>query len=306
MRGKVWFSLVLMVCAGSMACTAWGAESVSAEAPKADKTKAGIKESTEKPRATTPTELRQPRPLPATPAAKPAKSTGAARAAKPKAETTKRTEVELSGVTSETSDQLHGRVNLTRLDGEYQWWLRTGYGITKTRTYTTKSVNETDLDTFTLDAQYRRDHGRGYRFVSAAANVRRRSPHSSVYFDKSGYYMVLGGVGRSVTPALEAELALAKITRYEEQVDNRITPVYSLRLRTDLTNAVVLDGDSHFVQPFSNDPLVDARVNLTYKLTPAVSLRLTYVANNMLRHQLTRTGWDKSFRVSLVFSRSGS
>ncbi len=238
-------------------------------------------------------------------AAKPASVPSTAKPGKSKPKATIRTEAEISGLTSETSDQLYGRINFTRLFGIRQWWVRAGYGITRTRTYNKKNVNETELGTFTLDAQYRRDHGSSYRFISAAANIRNRSPHSSVYDDRSGYYMLSSGYGQRLMPGLDGEFALAKITRYETAADERITPVYSLRLKTPLSSAMVLDGDSHFVQPFSDDPLVDSRINLTYKLTSAVSMRLTYVANNMLRPVVTKTGWDKSFRVSLVFSSSG-
>jgi len=219
----------------------------------------------------------------------------------PKLKITGRTEAEISALTSETSDQLYGRINITRMAGKSGWWIRTGYGVTKTRTYSTKKVNETEIGTFNLDSQYRRDRGKDYTFISAVATIRNRSPHSSVYRDKTGYYMLSAGVGKTVMPGLEGELALAKITRYEDEIDHRITPVYSLRLKTDLSDSMILDGDTHLVQPFTEDTLVDTRVNLTYKLNSSLSLRFTYVANNMLSLLQERTGWDRSFRISLVF-----
>lgn len=218
-----------------------------------------------------------------------------------KSKVTSRTEAEISALTSETSDQLYGRVNVSRMTGRSGWWIRAGYGLTKTRTYSAKKVNETEVGTFSLDSQYRRDGGHKYTFISAVATIRNRSPYSSVYGDKTGYYMLSAGIGKTVMPGLEGELALAKITRYEDETDHRITPVYSLRLKTDLTDSMILDGDTHLVQPFTEDTLVDTRVNLTYKFTPSLSIRLTYVANNMLSPVQERTGWDRSFRISLVF-----
>lgn len=247
----------------------------------------------------------------AAPAAKPAQtpkpaSTTPAKPAKPKVKRVSRTEAEVSAYTSETTDQLYGRINLTRVFDKTQWWIKSGYAVAQTRTYTKNKVNETDVNTFTVDAQYRQDRGRDYRFVSAVGSIRNRTPYSAAYGDKTGYYMLTAGVGKTLMPGLEGELAMAKITRYENDEDHRITPVYTLRLKTGLNSAMLLDGDTHFVQPFSEDPLVDSRINLTYKFTPSVSMRLTYVANNMLSPVLSKTGWDKSFRVSLVFSSTKS
>jgi len=113
--------------------------------------------------------------------------------------------------------------------------------------------------------------------------------------------MLSAGVGKTIMPGLEGELALAKITRYEDEIDHCIIPVYSLRLKTNLFNSMMLDGDTHFVQPFTGDTLIDKRVNLTCKLNSSLSLRFTYVANNMLSLLQDRMGWDRSFRISLVF-----
>jgi hypothetical protein len=77
--------------------------------------------------------------------------------------------------------------------------------------------------------------------------------------------MLSAGIGKTIMLGLEGELSLAKITRYEDEIDHRITPVYSLRLKTKLFNSMILDGDTRFVQPFTDDTLIDARVNLTCK-----------------------------------------
>jgi hypothetical protein len=247
----------------------------------------------------------------AAPAAKPEQTpkpsaAGVVKPVKPKVKRVSRTEAEVSAYTSETTDQLYGRINLTRVFDKTQWWIKGGYSVAQTRTYNKNNVNETDVDTFTFDAQYRQDRGREYRFVSAVGNIRNRTPYSASYGEKTGYYMLTAGVGKTLMPGLEGELAMAKITRYEENEDHRITPVYTLRLKTDINSSMLLDGDTHFVQPFSDDQLVDSRISLTYRFTPSVSMRLTYVANNMLSPVLSKTGWDKSFRVSLVFSSTKS
>lgn len=231
---------------------------------------------------------------------KPAKVAAESAASKSKA--TSRTDVEITGLTSETTDQIYGRLSTSRSDGPVKWFIRTGYGTTKTRTYTKNKVNTTDIGTYNLDCQYRHDYDGGYRFVSAAANIRNRDPYTVAYGGKTGYYMLNAGIGRNIAPGLAMEFALASITRYEDDTDHRVTPVYVLRMKRDLTDAVAFDANTNLIQPFGDDALVDSRMNLTYKLTPAVSMRLTYVANNLLTPVKTRTGWDKSLRASLVFS----
>lgn len=237
------------------------------------------------------------------PAAKPAVAPAKPAApAKPKEST--RTEAEISGLTSETNDQLYTRFNIAHTGGVKSWWFRAGYGMSKTRTYSGTKVNETSIDTYSLNAQYRIDEKQRYKFVSATVNVRDRDPYTVTYGDRSGYYMISAGVGRTIMPGFESELALANVTQYDHGKDSRVTLVSSLRLKKGLTEAMMLDADANLVQPFADDMLVDSRMNLTYKLSPNVSLRFTYIANNLLTPVTTKSGWDKSLRISLVFGRT--
>ncbi len=235
---------------------------------------------------------------PAKPAAKPATKP----AAKPKA--TKRVDVELSGSTSETSDQFHTRLAINRRAGRRQWFVKYGYGATVTRTYTKNKTNKTEIDITTLDAQYRSDQKKTYNFVTAAAYIRNRSPETTTYGELSGYYMLSAGVGRKLLPGLEGEFAVANVHRYEPETGTHILPACTLRLKTPINEALTLDGESNFVAPFSHDRIVDSRLNLTYKFTPALSLRVTYLANNLSPNPNSTSDWDRSFRVSLVFSRA--
>lgn len=213
-----------------------------------------------------------------------------------------RREAEISALTSETSDQLHGRLIFVNTTPQRQWWIKTGGGYTTSRTYGRTRVQQTDVSSFNLDTEYRQMYKNTYRFVAAVANYRYRSPHSLNYFDKSGYHMLSAGYGKTVLPGIDCDVALAQITQHRGDVDRRITPVYTLSVRKPLTSSLTLDTDTHLVRPWAEDSLVDSRINLTYKLTQALSLRLTYVANNILGSALTKaSGWDNSFRVSLVF-----
>lgn len=232
-----------------------------------------------------------------TPAAKPAKAT-----AKPRQ--SKRIDLELTGVKSETADQVYSRLLFNHRNGPSQWSIKAGYGATLTRTYTKNKVNTTELDTITLDAQYRRDRRRTYNFVTASAYIRNRSPITTTYGELSGYYMLSAGVGRKLMPGLEGEFALANVNRYDPDAPTEILPAYTLRLRTPITDALTLDGESNFVEPFSDSTIVDSRLNLTYKFTPALSLRMSYIANNLNPSLTSRSEWDRTFRISLVFSRA--
>jgi hypothetical protein len=231
------------------------------------------------------------------PAAKPAKA-----AVKPKISS--RMDLEVAGITAETTDQFYGRLSWNRKDGPKQWFIKTGYGATVTRSYAKTKIYTTEVDTTTLDAQWRRDRKRTYNFITATANVRNRTPYTETYGDLTGYYMVSGGVGRKLMTGVEGEFALAGIHRYQEDGGSQIQPAYTIRLRSPITDAMTLDGESNFIQPFTDDTIVDSRLNLTYKFTPALSMRLTYVANNLLIPLANKTGWDRSFRISLVFSRA--
>lgn len=233
--------------------------------------------------------------------AKPATKTVAA---KPAVKNPLRSEAEMSGFTSESSDQLYGRLNFTKITPQRKWWVKTGGGLTISRTFTKTKTQESQISSFNLDAQYRRDSKNGYRFLSATSNIKNRKPHTSSQYDQAGYYMFAAGYGKTIWPGMDCEIALAQFTQQRGDVDRRITPVYTLRMRSPLTSSLTLDSDTHLVEPWTEDNLVDSRVNLTYKLTSAMSMRFTYIANNILGGTLVKsTTWDKSFRVSLVFSR---
>ena len=214
-----------------------------------------------------------------------------------------RTEAELSGFTSETSDRLQGRISLVNTQKNRQWWIKTGYGQTKSRTYYATRTHETTVSTFNLDSEYRSIGKDSYRFVSAAAHLRARSPHSSSYYDNSGYHLISAGYGKKIMNGTDLELAIAHIAQRRDDVERSLAPVCSLRIKTPLSSAMNFDSDIHMMQPGSADFLIDSRSNLTYKLSPAVRLRLTYVLNNILGSTLTRSrDWDKSLRLSLVFT----
>jgi len=230
-------------------------------------------------------------------------ATPKATAAKTAAKNRVRTEAEIGGLSSETADQMHARLNLSQTTPQKQWWIRTGGGINTSRTIGKTKVSETNITTFTLDTEYRHNGKNAYHFLSAIVNTKARTPHSSSYYDEAGYYMFSGGYGKRILPGVDLEAAMAYITQRKGDTDRRMTPVYSLRLKTPITHSVSLDSDTLLVEPWSDDNLVDSRVNLTYKLTDSLGMRFTYIANNILGSSLSRTEWDKSFRVSLVFGR---
>lgn len=223
------------------------------------------------------------------------------------------TEFELNAFTSKISDHFTGRINLWRDNRIQRIWLRTGYSFGRSRTYSKTKVNETDLSTFTADLGLRLSSGKeGYRFIRVAANYRTREPNLRDYPKKAGYYMFAVGLGKTLFSVLESEISLASVAKINREgfTERSVVPVYNFGLKVPLNSDTTLDGDLRFIEPFTDNPLTDIRLNLTYKLTSSLSLRLSYLANNMLNNLLIpitsrpETDWDKSFRISLVFSKS--
>jgi len=241
--------------------------------------------------------------------AKPSAAAPKAAARKPKA--TSLTEFEVSAYTSEIADQMNGRISLSRNEAVRRSWLKTGYALSKSRSFSKTKVNETRLGTFNVDFGYRGGGPKGYTFLTAVAGLRTRDPNLKGYPDRSGYYLLSAGYGKTLFSAFDCEFSLADLSRYTNDGDTErlITPVYTFRLRAPFSSSALLDGDLRLLQPFSEDPLVDLRLNMTYRLTSGMSLRLTYLANNLLNNLLVPTSsrpnteWDKSFRIGLVFSR---
>lgn len=294
------FACLMMPCFGD-------AQPESAPAPAATETESVTKTT---PEATEATEAKKDAPAKA-PAAKadaPAKNAAtnktATSAAQRKPAKSLRTEAELTGFTSETSDRLGGRISLVNTTKERQWWIKTGYNKTLSRTYGQTSTYETNIGRFNLDCEYRKKNENSYHFVSAIVNHRTRKPHSPSYYDSSGYQMMSAGYGRRVLRGTDLELAVAHIQQQRNETESRLAPVLTLRIATPVSSAISFDCDAHLVQPGSSDYLLDSSLNLTYKLTPALRLRMTYLLNNILGTAMTtRTPeWDKSLRLSLVFA----
>lgn len=237
-----------------------------------------------------------------TPAPKVEKTVTPPAATKTKA--TGRIEMEFSGFTSELYDQLSTRLNISRSNGPRKWFLKAGYGLSEFRSYGGGKVYPTNANTYTLDSQYRAEGEKNYRFIYAVAGLRNRTPPEGVYTPRSDFSLLGVGVGKAVLPGLESEFALANITTHNNKTERQVNMVYSLRSKLGITQAMTLDGHAYFVRPFAEGALVESLTNLTYKLTPSLSMRLTYVANNMLKPAMSRTGWDKSVRLSLVFARA--
>lgn len=194
-------------------------------------------------------------------------------------------------------------MNITSMAERRKWWLKAGYGFTQSRTYSKTKIYKTDVFTYNLDTEYRRDRKKGYQFVSGLMNTKYPSAYKNHPNDVSGYYMVSVGHGKTISPGIECEAALAHVTVHKETVERHIGMVYALRLKTPINRSTILDSDMHFIDPWTKKSLVDSRINLTYKLTQALSMRLTYATNNIVGTALYRSDWDKSVRVALVFSR---
>lgn len=214
-----------------------------------------------------------------------------------------KTEAEFSGFSSDVTDQLYSRLNVTKLTANRKWWIKAGYGYTQSRTYGKTKINKTNVFTYNLDSEYRRDKKNGYQFISGLLNTKYPSTYKNMPDDVSGYYMFSVGRGKALSPGIECEAALAQVTVHRETTDRHIGVVYALRLKTPLNSMTTLDSDMHFIDPWTNRNFVDSRINLTYKLTQALSMRLTYAANNIVGTALYRSDWDRSVRVALVFSK---
>lgn len=210
----------------------------------------------------------------------------------------------MSGYASETADSYYGRISLIHTTPKQNWWIKTAYRDTTSRSYGKTKVTETTLSGYDLDTYYRLNGNRSYRFASYVAGNRKRTPASSTYYDSSDFRMASVGYGRVIMPGVELETSVAHIAREKgDGTDERIAPLYTIRMQKPFSTALTMNADVHLVQPFSENALVDSRVNLTYRFTPTLSMRFSYVANNVLGTTLTKREWDKLFRVSLVFSR---
>lgn len=292
---KTVFAILLSALLLASCCTA--EPETSTESAPSPKPKAAT---ASKASATTTT---APKPAAAKPTA--AKTATPAKAARPAPRPVRplKTEAEISGYAAETYDAYYARLSLTNTSPRTNWWIRTAYRSTTSRSYGRTTVTESNITGHDLDLYYRLKSNGSYRFASFESGNRRRTPSSAVYYDNTKFQRASVGYGRTIMPGVELETAITHISRIKEDTeDERFAPLYTLRVKQPIGSAVTMTADVHLVQPFSENALVDSRVNLTYKLTPSLSMRVAYAANNVLGTTLTKRDWDKLLRVSLVFS----
>ena len=245
-----------------------------------------------------------PKSSPAKPAAKTVAKPAAKPAIKPSPKPVKKrqtiSEFELGGFTSELNDQFLGRIGFTRQQNDRKLIIKSSCNLNKSYSYSKTKVYTTQTDTYTGDLQYRVDNPHHYRFLVGNVNTKKVTPQNSTT-TTTGFSLIGGGVGRTITNGLDCEAGIAAVNTYNKVTKRQIQPFYTLKMKRGVSSSTVLEGNILFVRPFESDILIDSRANLTFKLNPNIGLRLTYLANNLRSTATTRSGWDRSIRISLLF-----
>jgi len=246
----------------------------------------------------------QRKPVAAT-AAKPQTEPAAAAAAKPKPQPKpkKIVEIELTGVTSQVSDQVYARLRHEYASTDRNWSVRTGYTLTSSKSYSTKGVNKTETSTMLLDGRYAKERGRDYAYGSASVNLRLRDTATSQYPKKSGYHLIAGGVGRKLGGGVEGDLGLGVLTTYDDTTETDPALVTSVRARLPVGKRLTFDGQVYGMLPDSGSLEVDSDLTLNYKLTSELFLRLGWSATNLMQPIKDHGEWDVVTRLSFLFRK---
>ena len=217
----------------------------------------------------------------------------------PKRQTT--TELELCGLSNETSNQFSTRINYNTKLNNHAFTLKGGCNLSKSYTYSSKNkVYTTQTNTYTLDLQYRVNNPNDYRFLIGNLNTKDKTPQNSST-KTTGFYLIGGGVGRSILKGLDCEIGLATVHSYDQAIDKPLTPFSSMKLKHNVNDSIAIDANILLIRPFESDTLIDSSANLTYKLNSDIGLRLTYIAHNLQNSSNAYNGWDRSLRFSLLF-----
>jgi hypothetical protein len=96
---------------------------------------------------------------------------------------------------------------------------------------------------YDLDAAIRRNRKNDYSFIALIAGDKKRTPHSSTYYDNSNFHMFSVGYGRSILPGVEFETSVAQISREKGGTDDRIAPLYTFRIKKPVNPSLTMDAD---------------------------------------------------------------
>lgn len=237
------------------------------------------------------------------PAQTPGRTTSSANPARASTAPASRVELELTGVTSLTSDTALARGRVERKTSASDLKLRAGYTLTSNKSYG-KNARDLTTRTLLLDSRYALGQGSSFWTLTGATNMRMRSEASTRYPKKTGYLLFAAGRGTRLQQNLEGDIGLGLLTSYD--VDGRETdPALTGRLlaRYPLGKRLTFDSTATLMLPLGNGLRLDSDLTLNYRLTQELYLRLGWSANNLVVPVLGAGDWDTTTRISFLYRK---
>lgn len=211
-------------------------------------------------------------------------------------------ETQISGFASDYADQLFGRLSFQEKKGGKDWFIRGSLS----RTATESGSSKTHVTTTRLDFRDEQARRAGRYDVFAGVMSERERDLSSTRSERSGYHSLSYGIGKKFDARNRGDIGIGVLNIYDE--DDGTKPALSCSIigRRPLNSKLSVDAHILAFQPLDklSDTKVDSEVGLSYDVSPEISLRFGWSANNLVRPIRGAKEWDSVLRFTISFRRT--
>lgn len=210
-------------------------------------------------------------------------------------------EAQLSGLTTNYSDQIYARLSLQEEGKSRRWYLRGTYN----RTTTDSGSSETRVITSRADFRHETltDSG-AYQVWSAVLSRRDRDKARGV--ERSGYQFTSYGVGKQLNARNKGDIGLGFLHKYDNGGQTEPVVYCSVIGTGYLRKKLATDGRILVLQPIDSlhSTRLDGEIGVSYELTDGLAVRLSWSANNLIRPVQGDREWDSVVRLTFSYQHT--
>lgn len=210
-------------------------------------------------------------------------------------------EAQLSGITTNYSDQIYARLSLQEEGESRRWYLRGTYN----RTTTDSGSSETRVLTSRADFRHETLGNSGdYHVWSAVLSRRDRDKSRGV--ERSGYQFTAYGIGKQLDARNKGDIGLGFLHKYDNGGDTKPVVYCSVIGTGYLREKLTTDGRILVLQPIDSlhSTKLDGEIGISYALTDGLAVRLSWSANNLIRPVQGDREWDSVVRLTFSYQHT--
>ena len=209
-------------------------------------------------------------------------------------------DVQLSGFTTNYSEQIYVRLSLQEERILRRWYFRGMYN----RTTTDSGSSETKVVTSRLEFRHESVSEDG-KYGVWTGMLSRRDRDRSKSVEHSGYHFVSYGIGKQLDTRSKGDLGLGFVRIYDDGGSTKPSVSCSIIGVDNLSKKLTADARILVLQPLDHlrSTKLDSELGFSYELTQGLAVRLSWSVNNLIRPVQGDRDWDSIVRLTLSYRR---